>query len=405
MALDEVRATVRRVAKKQGLDGSAIDELLEINKEHSFDMTVDGQEYTGYRVQHDNRRGPYKGGIRFHPGVTLDEVRTLATLMTLKAATAGLPLGGAKGGVAVNPRDLTAEQLEELSRQFGRGLAAHIGPQVDIPAPDVNTNARIMDWMVEEYEQQTGETNKASFTGKSIEHGGSEGRAAATGRGGVIVLRELLNRLEWKDWPLKVAVQGFGNVGSYFATIAQAKHADWQLVAATDSSGGVFKADGLDVAKLDTFKSQKNKLKDFGAGTVIGPDDIFAQPVDVLVLGAMENAINGSNMESVTAKIVLELANGPITNEARDYLTKKGIIVIPDILANAGGVTGSYLEWQQNLLGEHWTEEEVNTKLEQYMVEAANSVWTEYENDHTSLIDATIAVALKRLLADGSKDD
>jgi glutamate dehydrogenase/leucine dehydrogenase len=398
MALQDVRSAVRRVAGELGLDTEAVEELLALNKVHEFEVKADGKTYPAYRVQHDNRLGPYKGGIRFHPSVELDEVSTLATLMTLKAAAAGLPLGGGKGGVAVNPRELTKQELEELSRHYAKQLAPHIGPQQDIPAPDVNTNAQIMDWMVDEYERETGDASKATFTGKSLGNGGSEGRAAATGRGGVIVLREILKLKDWKSWPLTIAVQGFGNVGSYFASIAQAEEPNWRLVATTDSSGGPYLAEGLNLADLDEFKSKGHKLHDFPAGQAIGADELIAQDVDVIVLGALENAITADNAAQVRARIVLELANGPVTNEARQLLLAKNILVVPDILANAGGVTGSYLEWQQNLHGEHWSEAEVNTKLEQSMVTAIHAVWNEYQAGLPSLVDATIAVALKRLL-------
>lgn len=398
MALADVQAAIRRVADELRLDKATVDELLELNRTHEFEVSAGGQTYPAYRVQHDNRLGPYKGGIRFHPSVSLDEVSTLATLMTLKAAAAGLPLGGAKGGVAVSPRDLSSVELEELSRNYARQLTPHIGPDKDIPAPDVNTNAQTMDWMVDEYERETGDTSKAAFTGKSIAHGGSEGRAAATGRGGVIILREILKRLEWRDWPLTIAVQGFGNVGSYFATIAQQEQPDWRLVAATDSSGGPFDPAGLDAVILDAFKSAGNKLQQAEAAEHLGPDDIIGQEVDVLVLGALEDAITSDNVDQVKAKLVLELANGPVNNMARQALHARGIIVIPDILANAGGVTGSYLEWQQNLRGEHWSEAEVNKKLEGFLVTSANAVWDQHQAGRPSLVDATIAVALKRLL-------
>lgn len=399
MALADVHATVLRVAKEQGLDEAAVNKLLERNKEHSFTLELkDGKQFDAYRVQHNNQLGPYKGGIRFHPEVSLDEVRTLATLMSLKTAAVGLPLGGGKGGVVVDPKLLTDEELEHLSRQFVQHLAPHIGPDKDIPAPDVNTNPRIIDWMVDEYEQISGDTTKASFTGKSLPNGGSEGRTAATGRGGVITLREVLKKLQWSNWPVTMAVQGFGNVGSYFATVAQAEYKDWKLVAATDSSGGVVDENGLDAAALDAFKSAGNRLVNAEGAGKLSADDIFAQDVDVLVLGALGDAVNKSNMHLVKAKIILELANGPLSDDARNYLTEQGVVIIPDILANAGGVVVSYLEWQQNLNGEHWTEEAVNEKLEHYLSAATQAVWDEHEATGLSLADATISIALKRLL-------
>lgn len=404
MALRDVHEMVRRVAKQQGLDETAIEDLLKINESHEYELKLaNGTKHKACRVQHDNRLGPYKGGLRFHPGVNLDEVSMLATLMTFKTAAVGLPMGGGKGGVSVDPKQLSEAELEELSRVFSRQLQPHIGPDTDIPAPDVNTNPKIIDWMVDEYESITGETNKASFTGKSLGRGGSEGRTAATGRGGVIVLRELLRLMDWQNYPLRLSVQGFGNVGSFFATVAAAEGLDWKLVAATDSSGGVYLSDGLNVPKLDRFKKAGNKLKDFGQGEQIGPEDIISQEVDVLVLGALDDAVTCENMRGVKAKIVLELANGPVSGEARAYLIEQSIMVIPDILANAGGVVVSYLEWRQNLLDEHWTERKVNQELEEYMKQATQAVWQEHKKSGSSLLDATVLLALKRLL-DTEKD-
>lgn len=401
MALQDVRAAVRRVAKRQGLDEQAVENVLEVNAEHSFEVQVGDKVYHGYRAQHDNRRGPYKGGIRFHPEVSLDEVRSLATLMSLKTAAVGLPLGGGKGGVAVDAKSLSEEELEQVAREFVRQLAKHIGPDVDVPAPDVNTNPKVIDWMVDEYEQLTGDTTKASFTGKSLERGGSEGRTAATGRGGVIVLHEVLKHLN--KTKVTVAVQGYGNVGSYFATVAQTDEPDWTLVAATDSSGGRYSKDGLDAKQLAEFKEQRGKLAEFNGGEQIDADDIVGVECDVLVLSALGDAVNTSNMRDVKASIILELANEPLSGEAHDYLTKQGVLIVPDILANAGGVIVSYLEWLQNKQGEHWDEVRVNTELARYLVEATEAAWHEYTvHKHESLSDAAITVALKRLIEESA---
>ena len=399
MALQDVQAMIRRVAKDAKLDEQAIEELIAPNYTHTFTLDLGkGNSFQGYRVQHDNRRGPYKGGLRFHPEVTIDEVSILATLMTLKTAAVGLPLGGGKGGVTVDPRTLNDEQLEQLARAFSKALQPHIGPDTDIPAPDVNTNPKIIDWMVDEYETVTGDTNHASYTGKSLENGGSEGREAATGRGGVIVLRELLKLMKWKDYPLTMAVQGFGNVGSFFATVAADDQSDWALIAATDSSGGVTDPEGFNAHELDRFKKAGNKLYEFEADAKLSPEEIFAEEVDVLVLGALGDAITVDNMKNVRAKIILELANGPVSDEARKYLTKQGVVIVPDILANAGGVVVSYLEWQQNLQAEHWDETRVNKELERYLVEATQTIWAEHKNSQLPLSEAAIVVALKKLL-------
>jgi glutamate dehydrogenase len=399
MALKDVQTMIRRVAASMDLGSEAVESLIEPDHKHEFDLKLkNGQTYKGYRIQHDNRRGPYKGGLRFHPKVNVDEVSTLATLMTFKTAAVGLPMGGGKGGVSVNPKELSEAELEELSREFGRQLQPHVGPNTDVPAPDVNTNSKIIDWMVEEYEAATGDTNHVSYTGKSLKNGGSEGREAATGRGGVIVLREVLKHMGWKEWPLTMAVQGFGNVGSFFATVAADTEKNWSLVAATDSSGGVTDVAGFDAHELDTFKKSGNKMSDFEADDTLDADEIFAEEVDVLVLGALGDAVTEQNMKNVRAKIILELANGPVSDEARHYLTEKGMIIIPDILANAGGVIVSYLEWQQNLKGEHWDEAKVNRELERYLVEATKTIWQEHESAKVPLEEAAMRVALKHLI-------
>src|SRR5581483_7671115 len=227
--LDTARKLIRETGKKLGLSDKQIEELINTDAEHNFEIEAEGQKYHAYRVQHSNKRGPYKGGIRFHPQVDYDEVRALATLMSFKTAAAGIPMGGGKGGVAVDPKKLSSEALEELSRKYVRGLKDKIGPDRDVPAPDVNTNTQTIDWMVDEYEKLTGDKSNASFTGKSLDNGGSLGRDAATGRGGVIVLREILNKLSISS-PVTIAVQGWGNVGSFFTLIAEQEHPDWKLI-------------------------------------------------------------------------------------------------------------------------------------------------------------------------------
>lgn len=401
--LETAHAIIVRVGSRLGLSQAEIDYLLKTDKEHIFDITLEnGATHKAYRVQHNNVLGPYKGGVRFHPDVNLDEVRALATLMSFKTAAVGLPLGGGKGGVGVDPRTLTESDLEELARKYASYLTPHIGPDQDIPAPDVNTNASIIDWMVDEYERLTGDTTKASFTGKSIGKGGSLGREAATGRGGVIVLRELLRLVEsatdLDNRVPRIAVQGFGNVGSYFGIIAEQEHPNWLLTAATDSSGGPQDVAGLSAAKIDTFKKQHGRLNTYPSATIISNDAFIASEVDVLVLAALGDAITESNMHHVKAKIVLELANGPVNDVAYEYLTEKGILVIPDIIANAGGVVVSYLEWLQNKSGEHWTEATVNEKLSTYMVDATSKMYQYSTDNHMSFKEAAFGLAIRRIL-------
>lgn len=402
--LQTAQAIIRETGRKLGLDDAAIEALIRINQEHEFEIVVGDKRYQAYRVQHNNARGPYKGGIRFHPEVDLDEVRALATLMSFKTAAVGLPLGGGKGGVVVNPRELSDEELEKVSRQYAAYLAPHIGPDQDIPAPDVNTDSRVIDWMVAEYEALTGDTSKASFTGKSLANGGSKGREAATGRGGVYALRELLQHEGRANETLTVAVQGFGNVGSFFATVAQSEHPNWKLVAASDSQTMIYNADGLDAQKLADFKAQKGRFEDYTAtgGEQRPAADILTLDVDVLVLAALGDAITEKNMNNIQAHYLLELANGPINTKAYDYLVARGATIIPDIVANAGGVIVSYLEWVQNKAGEQWPEDRVNGELNEYMTRAVEEMYRTAQKQTVSLKQAAYINALTRLIEEDS---
>lgn len=399
--LASTRTLIQRVGQKIGLSEADIAYLLQIDKEHVFEIELEnGQKHQAYRVQHNNKRGPYKGGIRFHPEVDLDEVRALATLMSLKTAAVGIPFGGGKGGVAVDPRSLSAAELEELSRKYVQYLAKHIGPDVDVPAPDVNTNPKIIDWMVDEYATITGDTTGASFTGKSVEKGGSAGRDAATGRGGVLALQAVLQAHKLDKKPLTYAIQGFGNVGLFFAEVAQDILPDLQLTAATDSSGGVSSAFGLDVAELANYKLAGNKLAAYTSddSTQISNDQLLAEEVDVLVLAALGDVITPQNVQQVHARYVLELANGPVSDDAVEQLEAKGIVVIPDILANAGGVIVSYLEWLQNKQSEKWDEATVNAKLANILVPAVTASLETAKTDKLSLKEAALARAARSIL-------
>ena len=390
---------IKGVGKKIGLTNEQIEKLLVVDKIHEFEIHMDsGKKHKAYRVQHSNKLGPYKGGIRFHPDVTLEEVQALATLMSLKAAAVGLPLGGAKGGVVVNPKELSLAELEELSRDYVQNLHEHIGPDKDVPAPDVSTDAQIIDWMVDEYEKLTGDTSKASFTGKSVKAGGSLGRDEATGRGGVIVLEEILNKLSISE-PITFAMQGLGNVGAHFALVAAQEQPDWMLVAATDSSGGIHNPANLSAKQLAQHKSGGGRLHELNKGRAITNEELIGLDVDVLVLAALGGAVTEKNMHQVKAHAILELANGPVSDEAAKHLESKGIMIIPDILANSGGVIVSYLEWLQNKQGEHWAEAEVNKQLEDYLIKATDAIFTMTQKENMTLKEAAIAVALKRLVA------
>src|SRR3990167_2123583 len=364
--LETAHSLIRRVGRKTGLSDSEIDELIKVDAEHKFEIELDsGKKFAAYRVQHKNKLGPYKGGIRFHPEVNLDEVRALATLMSLKTAAVGLPLGGGKGGVAVDPKELTKKELEELSRKYAAHLSEHIGPDQDIPAPDVSTNAEIIDWMLDEYIKTSGNESLATFTGKCIKKGGSLGREAATGRGGVIVLNEIL-----PNQKLTIGIHGFGNVGKYFSLVAETKQPNWKIVAVSDSRGGIYNPQGMPIGELAKHKTAGNSLSELKLGNAktILNEDLLALKTDVLVLAALGNTINDQNTDQVQAKYVLELANGPVSDTAAQILESKKIVIIPDTIANAGGVIVSYLEWLQNKNSHIWSEEEVNSELEKYLI-------------------------------------
>jgi glutamate dehydrogenase/leucine dehydrogenase len=398
--LDDVHKLITDASRKLGVDEKTLNELIEPNAEHVFEIELGRDKYKAFRVQHNNQNGPYKGGVRFHENVSLDEVKALATLMSLKTAAVGLPLGGGKGGIAVNPKNLSKKDLEQLSRKYVQHLHPHIGPDKDVPAPDVNTNATIIDWMVDEYEKLTDDSSHASFTGKSMDKGGSEGRTAATGRGGVIVLRELLKHLSKDKQKIKYAVQGFGNVGQFFALTAEEDQPNWQLVAVSDSKATLYSKDGLGADELAKIKLSGGSFSGYAEPSVQKkkPEDIIGLEVDVLVLAALEDAVNESNMKDIKAKFIIELANGPITSKAFSYLTAQGLVVVPDVVANSGGVIVSYLEWQQNKLSEHWTEQEVNKKMEKYLVDAVKKMYEDSKKENIPLKEAAIVVALKNLL-------
>ncbi len=367
------------------------DAVFEVNVPVLMD-SGETKTFRGYRVQHNNLRGPYKGGLRFHPQVDLDEAKALAFWMTMKNALVGVPFGGGKGGIEVNPKELSPGELERLTRNFARELAHVIGPDTDVPAPDVGSTAQMMHWIADEYSKHVGEHSPAVVTGKPVEHGGSEGRTEATGYGGGYVLEAMLSKLNKEKGT--VAIQGFGNVGVYFAHYVAAR--GFKIVALSDSKGGVYATEGIDVAAAEMYKKEKGTLAGF-AGKDITNDDILALPVDILVPAALENALTKDNAARVQASIVLELANGPTTIEADDILSAKGVRVIPDILANAGGVVVSYFEWEQNRANEKWEKDAVLSKLKTMMETAAEKVWQEAEGKKISLRDAAYSVALHSL--------
>lgn len=399
--LNSTKNLIEEVGKKIGLSKEEISYILSIDKEHIFDIKLSsGSQHKAYRVQHKNTLGPYKGGIRFHPKVDLGEVRALSILMSLKTAAVGLPFGGGKGGVEVDPKILSKTELEELSKAYVKQLHPHLGPDKDVPAPDINTNSKIMDWMVEEYEAITNDLSKAAFTGKSIEKGGSEGREEATGRGGALVLKTVLEHLKLDKKPLTYALQGLGNVGASFGKITKELLPNLELVAATDSSGGISSAFGLDPRELVRYKASGQKLITFVRGDTVKltNEDLVSEEVDILVLAALENSVHEKNAPKIKAKIIVELANGPVSDKADETLSKKGTVIVPDILANSGGVIVSYLEWLQNKSDEKWPKQKVNEKMERILIPPVKAALEFAEKNNVSLRHGALANALQGII-------
>ncbi len=397
--LDTAQSSIREAAQSLGYSEATIQKLLSPEKEHAFQITAGDKTYQAYRVQHNSKLGPYKGGIRFHPGVSLDEVRALATLMSFKTAAVGLPLGGGKGGVIVDPRTLSEAELEQIARDYAKQLAAHIGSAKDIPAPDVNTNSQIMDWMVDEFEKVTGKNDPGSFTGKSVANGGSEGRIAATGFGAVIVLEEYLKKTGQIDKPLTVAVQGFGNAGYYFAKTLRERCPNITLVAIANSKYTWLNPGGIDVtATTASGQPKPDELSDVLNGQKMPSNAVLYADVDILALAALEDSVTIDNVENVKAKIIVEIANGPITKEAATVLHKNSAAVLPDVITNAGGVIVSYLEWQQNLSGEKWSEERVLTEATKTLVDATRAMLAQADGRTVTLKQSAFEIALQKLL-------
>ena len=394
-----------------------------------FPVRMDDGEiktFTGFRVQHNSSRGPCKGGIRYHPGVTLDEVRALATWMTWKCAVVNIPYGGAKGGVICNPKEMSMSELERLTRRFASEISIMIGPEKDIPAPDVYTNAQTMAWIMDTYSMNKGFSVPGVVTGKPIAIGGSLGRREATARGCMFTIREALMSMDYKIIPPEkwqaqcneedanenicdgdegtgykidgatVSIQGFGNAGSIAADLLSRKGA--KIIAVSDSKGGVINKDGLDISKLIKYKTDTGSVKGFdGSNEECGTKDVLEIECDVLVPAALENQITEENMDNINVKIVAEAANGPTTPAADKVLFEKKIFLIPDILANAGGVTVSYFEWVQGLQQFFWSEHDVNVKLRDIMVRAFDEVYQMSEKNQLDMRTGAYMVAVQRV--------
>src|SRR3989339_1117526 len=395
--LESAQALITKTAEKMQLDREMIKRLIEPEFAHEFALTItmdSGKKkvFKGWRIQHNSALGPYKGGIRFHFETVREEVQALATLMSIKCAVAGLPYGGGKGGIVVDPKKLSKTELERLSRAFANRIAHVIGEDVDVPAPDVNTTPEIMSWMLDEYQKIIGHKSPATFTGKPIAMGGSLGRTEATGRGGLFGLLALLAKLKKKAKGTTVAVQGFGNVGYYFARLAT--EAGFKVVAISDSRSGVYDKNGVNLEKALKNKKEKGTVAYTKA---ISNEELLQLDVDILVPAALENVINAQNMSKIKAGIIIEMANGPLTEEAYEYLAKKDKVIVPDVLANSGGVIVSYLEWVQGKAGFWWSEKEVNDKLKVMMERAFEAIWKKSVGKKMPLKQAAFEVALERI--------
>ena len=394
--LDSAKAIIREAAQRLSLSEKEINNLLSPDQTHTAKLEVDGKIYDAYRVQHKNIRGPYKGGVRFHHEVDFEEVQALATLMSMKTAAVDIPMGGGKGGVVIDPKGLSNSHLEAVARKYVQSLHEHIGPDKDIPAPDVNTNAEIIDHMVDEYSKLTGDETKASFTGKSLDKGGSAGREEATGYGGMMVLREVLKADGKRPSGMTASVQGIGNVGFYFAQIASMQYG-MHIVAVSNSSKTVLKMDGFDFSKLKFSRSVIDELEK-QADHVTDRDAVLSEEVDVLACAALADAVTDKNQDVVASRYLLELANGPVSHSAYKALEKRGVTVVPDIVANAGGVIVSYYEWLQNKSAERWSAENVNNQLDQTLTSATDKMLLYAKKNKLSLKQAAFEIAILRLL-------
>jgi len=390
-----------KVAKLLNLDESTHQLLRKPMREFHFHIPVRMDDCTfkvfeAYRVQYNDARGPTKGGIRFHPDETLSTVKALAAWMTWKCAAVDIPLGGGKGGVICDPRKLSEGELERLSRGYIDGVWKLIGPECDIPAPDVYTNAKIMGWMVDEYNKLVGYNAFGVITGKPLSIGGSLGRGDATARGGLITIREAAKHLKIDLKKAKVAVQGYGNAGS-FAALLFDEIFGGKIVAVSDSKGGIYNENGLDPKKVFGHKQKTGSVVGFGGAKEISNQELLELDVDILIPSALENQITKKNANNIKAKIVAELANGPTTPDADDILFKNNVFVIPDFLCNAGGVTVSYFEWVQNLTRDYWDLDTVHKKLDNKMTKAFDGVLAEHKNRKVDMRTAAYVVSVKRV--------
>lgn len=404
----EALSRLDRASPYAHIDPEAVEKLKHAKAclEISIPVRMDDgrlQIFTGYRVHHNDVRGPTKGGIRFHPEVTLSEIQTLAFWMTIKCAVVGVPFGGAKGGIIVDPKQLSRLELERLSRSYISSIADFIGPDLDIPAPDVYTNSMIMGWMMDEYSKIVRQATPGVITGKPIPLGGSQGREDATGRGAYYCVKELEKIKQWNSKKKRVAIQGFGNAGQH---IAELLHQDgYKVVAISDSKGGIYREQGLDVPSIIQIKNNSEQVQavyckgaicELIEATNISNEDLLELDVDILIPAALENQITQKNASKIQASVIVEVANGPTTVKADIILKERGILVVPDILANAGGVTVSYFEWVQNKSGYYWTLEKIHRHLHEIMSREFTNVYQLIELHQTDMRTAAYIHALNR---------
>ena len=408
---EDAKEMINEAADKIKLEPWIRESLLATHRELqvTFPIKMDNgaiKNFTGFRIQHNHMMGHFKGGIRYHWNVNLDEMRALAAWMTIKCGVVNIPFGGAKGGVICNPKDMSEKELEKMTKAFVRRILPIIGPGIDIPAPDVYTNAKVMGWILDEYSRCMGKKELAAVTGKPIKMGGSEGREEATAKGGLFVLNEIIKERYIKGLDSlknkKIVVQGFGNVGMQFAKFAYEEGA--KIIAVSDSKGAIVNKNGLDIPKVIRHKGKTRCVSDCGGAANTTNEGILELDCDILVPAALENVITMQNANKIKAKVILELANGPVSISADRVLSKKGAVLIPDVLANAGGVAVSYFEWKQNLSNEHWSKEEVNKKLEKIMKENTALVIKTAKKHKASLRLAAYIMSISRIAKKAKKE-
>ena len=397
---DIAKEQLRRVAQLFGVDPNLVNVLQECKKAVvvSVPVTMDDgtiQALEGYRVTHNIARGPSKGGIRYHPDVELDEVKALAMWMTWKCALMGIPFGGAKGGIAVDPKKLSQGELQRMTRRYTSEIINEIGPEKDIPAPDVGTNAAVMAWIFDTYSMNKGHSVLGVVTGKPLNVGGSLGRLEATAHGALYCIQEAVRKREMRMDELRVAVQGFGNVGSFLAKFLAEQGST--VIAVSDSRGGIYNEAGLDMSAVLAHKQETGALEGLRGAESITNDELLLLECDVLAPCALEQVITSSNADQVKAKIVAEGANGPVTPGADEILDDRGVLILPDVLANAGGVVVSYFEWVQGLQEYFWKEDEINSKLRDITTRAFNETWRTMEERKTSMRLAAYGLAVRRV--------